>query len=231
MQMSNHLFRPAEANASVGEFKEPIAHPTFSQAFVDGTDPTSYKAPNFANGYTELPISKPTGALLNGDIYAGVKPGKVYKLDPDVGDFVAVAEHPLVIPNAVATKDTSQPVVKKRGNKRDKALNEIIETATVKASEELMSTQKELPTVKIALSGAFGKFTGTYVSIVKEGNLVILIQKLSDDGFVPPISEENPVKITVNSATASADYDTYYLGMTFALPVFECRIFVYHIPE
>lgn len=230
--MNNHLFRQAEENTAIGEFEKPIAHSTIAQAFVDGADPTSYKAPRTSSGYTELPISKPTGALLNGDIYTGVKAGKVYKLDPDVGDFVAVADHPFIPPDQQESQTQVAKVGKKKVNKRDKALADILETATNQVGEELMSNvQKELPSVKVTLSGAFGKFTGTYVSVVKEGSLVVLVQKLDVDGFVPPVNEEEPVKITVNSTVSSADYEAYYLGMTFALPVFDCRMFVYHLPQ
>lgn len=228
--MSSHLFRDAnESRTEIGTLKAPISADTrnsLSLFNIEGDKPGEYLKPSTPSGYTELPIALPEGGVVGGNLLTGVTPGKIYRPN-ELGDFVPVGDNPIAID--MGTKQEIKSQKKKKVTKLGKEIQQVIETAT--DVMENVEMKQELPTVKVTLNGQFGKFTGTYVSVVKEGNLVVLIQKDSDDGFVPPVNEDTPLKIVIHSSTASADYDVYYLGLSFAAPVYNAKFFIYHLVE
>ena len=232
--MSSHLFREAAHGSTLGEYKEATAHPTTQAIIVDTTDGNEYHKAHVPGGYTELPLSRETGLPIDGDRFKGFTPGRHYRFDKEIGDFVPQGINDALKPESttpVVNQVPEKSVSRKKGNKRDRAIAEVLEEVSANVKEIQDMPQEQRPSVKVSLSGSFGKFTGTYICVIKEGNLVVLVQDSEVDGFTPPVNDEALVKLDVMSDASSADYAAYYLGMSFTDRVHKAKYMIFHLPE
>lgn len=164
-------------------------------------------------GVTQVPVADPKGSPKR-----SITIDKNYTWDPKTESFVLSPEKPF----ASSTQSNKQEKPKAPKGKRAKALQDIIETS----SEEMVI----IPSIKVSLQGIFGKFTGKYVDALVQDKLLVLLQEDTEDGFVPPESEDNTVKVSwIDREGDPQVFEAYYLGLLFTSKVINKTSYIFHL--
>ena len=183
---------------------------------LDVSNATSYKKQRPGPGgldVTQVPVADPHGSKDRTIIK-----GKNFKWSEVHEQFVETDEAQIEILSPSPKQEKSKTPKGKRG----KALQAIIETST----DEMVV----IPTFKVSLQGVFGKFTGKYVDALIQDKLLVLVQEAEEDGFVPPESEDNTIKVSwIDVEGEPQIFEAYYLGMTFTSKILGKTSYIFHL--
>jgi len=213
--MSQSLFTEVDDRSSLGNYKESIA--CGSGIVQDASDKNGYVSKGTGPGgvpICQLPIADVQGGI-NGDPTAGFVAGKNFTYSEEAGGFV---ETKMSLFNVNVSKPSPTVPAKAPKSKRGKVLQAIVE-------------DKPMPReyVKVALQGSFGKFTGKYIDVVQEDQLLVLVQESLEDGFVPPISEDSTIKMSWIIDGEPNVYEVFFLGLQYTSKVLGMTSFIFHI--
>lgn len=212
--MSNHMFSTVEPSPS----DESIAT-KYDGITIDASNPTQYKSK--AKGprglpVCELPIANTTedgGGVVGQPRGYGFVPGKNFTFIPDQG---FVETNTTIFDKAVLATSTPQAKAPAKGKG--------------KAKHETMVDVPEKVYTKVSLQGTFGKFTGKYIDVVQEEQLLVLIQDADEDGFVPPVSEDTSLKLSwINQDGDPSVYEVFFLGLQYTSKTLGITSFIFHI--
>jgi hypothetical protein len=183
---------------------------------LDASNTTAYQ--KHRPGPMGVPVMQVPVADPKGSTERSLTIDKNYTWDPNTESFVLTDKAPFKS-NQISNQQEKPKAPK---GKRAKALQDIIETS----HEEMVI----IPSLKVSLQGVFGKFTGKYVDALVQDKLLVLLQEDSEDGFVPPESEDNTVKVSwIDREGDPQVFEAYYLGLTFTSKVINKTSYIFHL--
>jgi len=164
------------------------------------------------------------------------KPAEVFPMAavPDQ-DAVPLAPEPEVQPDAEAEARADAAVETQRqqvqmealeGAKKQRLaedeLKRIMVSAGVLTPEKTNTVDKVQPnreTVRVKMSGAFGTYKGHCFAYQVEDNMIVLLYDKDTETFSPP-SSPTPFRLSCDKE----NFDVYFVGIEFELPVFNCSV-------
>ena len=188
--------------------------------------------PGLNSASTKIPKMHPKGGVEDGNIYGYIAKGNVISVNPETGSFINVGEVDMLKESEEDfEEDEDEELVEEYLEEPEPApqttehteLLRLLADKVLNTPEPVEEDPKKKNKKRVVIKGDNGKFTGKYLDIVVEGDLVVLVRDIDDPVYSPP--KGSKVDLLCDGATKTVYYD----DIEFELDTYEIGVQVFKI--